>query len=33
MKLASEGQRYTISNYRLIGYVMAITASLLFGFN
>jgi drug/metabolite transporter (DMT)-like permease len=33
MRLASKGQRQTISHYRLVGYVMAIAASLLFGFN
>ena len=33
MRLASKGQRETISHDRLIGYMMAIAASLLFGFN
>jgi drug/metabolite transporter (DMT)-like permease len=33
MKLAGKEQRYSISHYRLIGYLMAIVASLLFGFN
>lgn len=33
MKLVSSKQRYPVSNYRLIGYLMAIAASLLFGFN
>jgi drug/metabolite transporter (DMT)-like permease len=33
MKLESKEPRYTLSNYRLIGYLMAIAASLLFGFN